>query len=83
MFGYTDVNKPNDFLPKSGTFLLKHPVYIYIYIYIYTHTHTHTGCLCVCAYARARMKLLLEHYVRFGRYFYKTLNFTFCLIYSF
>jgi len=39
-------------LPKSGTFLLGHPVYIYIYvcvcvcvyiyIYIYTHTHTHT-----------------------------------------
>ena len=23
-------------LPKSGTFLLGHPVYIYIYIYIYT-----------------------------------------------
>ena len=31
-------------LPKSGTFLLGHPIYIDIYIdiYIYTHTHTHT-----------------------------------------
>ena len=28
-------------LPKSGTFLLGHPVYIYIYIYIYV-------CVCVC-----------------------------------
>jgi len=26
-------------LPKSGTFLLGHPVYIYIYIYIYIYTH--------------------------------------------
>jgi hypothetical protein len=25
-------------LPKSGPFLLLHPVYIYIYIYIHTHT---------------------------------------------
>jgi hypothetical protein len=29
-------------LPKSGTFLLGHPVCIYIYIYTHTHTHTHT-----------------------------------------
>ena len=35
-------------LPKSGTFLLGHPVYIYIYmcvygiVFRYTHTHTHT-----------------------------------------
>jgi len=28
-------------LPKSGTFLLGHPVYTYIYIYIYIYTHTH------------------------------------------
>ena len=28
-------------LPKSGTFLPGHPVYIYIYIYIYM-------CVCVC-----------------------------------
>ena len=31
-------------LPKSGTFLLGHPVYIYIYIYIYIHL---TQILCI------------------------------------
>ena len=29
-------------LPKSGTFLLRHPVYIYKYTHTHTHTHTQT-----------------------------------------
>ena len=28
-------------LPKSGTFLLGHPVYIYIYVYIYRYIYTY------------------------------------------
>ena len=39
-------------LPKSGTFLLGHPVYThtYICIYIYIDTHTHTVLLYVCSF---------------------------------
>jgi len=33
-------------LPKSGTFLLGHPVYIYIYTHTHTHTHTHEIHFC-------------------------------------
>jgi len=46
-------------LPKSGTFLLGHPVYIYIYIYIYTHTHTHPPIpVAAGSQAQARGRLL-------------------------
>jgi len=30
-------------MPKYGTFLLKHPIYIYIYIYIYTGCNRRNG----------------------------------------
>jgi len=44
-------------LPKSGTFLLGHPVYIYIYIYIYTHTQYIYVCVCVYMLKHAALRL--------------------------
>jgi len=35
VLGYIGIVLIRNTLPKSGTFLLRHPVYIHIYIYIY------------------------------------------------
>jgi len=44
-------------LPKSGTFLLGHPVYIYIYIYIYIYTFVGTHKqLTHCIITKTRSK---------------------------
>jgi len=52
--------------PKSGTFLLGHP--IYIYIYIYTHTHTHTDTTGIHIYAHIE-------YVQYFKYVTTQLGF--------
>jgi len=48
-------------LPKSGTFLLGHPVYIYIYIYIYVCV-----CVCVCVFFLSEPTCRYENSVLLG-----------------
>ena len=56
-------------LPKFGTFLLGHPVYIYIYIYIYIHTytrtHVHKMYLYIHTYTRTHVHKMYQPCVSF------------------